>query len=103
MDLYDLEALVRSRLGIPCNQTNHVPREESPVGKWTLKVSDQNNENKGHFLGWSMTFWGSAVDPDQAEPYELPDDPKEGHNLPPHPTSSEDGTKKILEHARNSG
>lgn len=64
-------------------------RDENPAGKWTLKVSDQNNDNKGFFLGWSMTLWGSAIDPDIAELYELPDEPNEGHNLPPHPTASE--------------
>jgi kexin len=68
-------------------------RDENPVGDWTLVVSDQNNSNNGSFLGWSMSLWGSAIDAAQAVLYELPDDPNEGHNLPPHPTTS-DQTKQ---------
>jgi len=57
-------------------------RDEDPVGKWTLKVSDQSNHEKGSFLGWSMTMWGSAVDASLAEKFELPDDPDAEHHLP---------------------
>jgi kexin len=53
-------------------------------------VKDQNNDEEGSFLGWSMTLWGSAIDPDDTEKYELPDDPNEGHNLPPHPSATEE-------------
>jgi kexin len=34
-------------------------------------------------------MWGSAIDPTLAEKYEFPDEPNEGHNLPPHPTSTD--------------
>jgi kexin len=68
-----------------------VCRDENPVGQWTIRVFDQGNaEENGNFLGWTMTFWGSAKDSSQATKYELPDDPNEGHNLPPHPSATED-------------
>ncbi|KAG8809361.1 pheromone processing endoprotease [Serendipita sp. 399] len=62
--------------------------DENPIGEWTLRVFDLENEHKGYFLGWSMIMWGSSTDPDYAEKYELADDPNEGHNLPPHPAAS---------------
>ncbi|KAG8803836.1 pheromone processing endoprotease [Serendipita sp. 398] len=62
--------------------------DENPVGEWTIRVFDQENEQKGYFLGWSMIMWGSSIDPDYAERYQIADDPNEGHNLPPHPTAS---------------
>ncbi|KIM30986.1 hypothetical protein M408DRAFT_7406 [Serendipita vermifera MAFF 305830] len=54
--------------------------DENPVGKWTVRVKDQNNTEKGYFLGWSMTMWGSAIDASLAEKFELTD---EHLNLPP--------------------
>ncbi|TCD67278.1 pheromone processing endoprotease [Steccherinum ochraceum] len=37
--------------------------DENPIGTWTLRVSDQNKQaEKGTFLGWTMTFWGSVID-----------------------------------------
>lgn len=51
-------------------------RDEDPVGKWTLRVKDrQNNGNNGTFVSWSMQLWGSAIDATKAEPYRLPGDP----------------------------
>jgi kexin len=45
---------------------------EDPVGQWTIRVSDQNSKNEsGRFLGWSMIFWGSAIDSAKTEKYEL--------------------------------
>lgn len=41
-----------------------------------------------------MSLWGSAIDASLATLYELPDDPNEGHNLPPHPTGTEEQTKQ---------
>lgn len=47
-------------------------RGENPIGKWTIRVSDQGREDQfGHFIGWSMSLWGSTVDPDKAKPYVL--------------------------------
>lgn len=64
-------------------------RDEDPVGKWTLKVSDQSNDEEGSFLGWSMTMWGSAIDASLAEKFELPNDPNAQHNLPSHVSPTE--------------
>ncbi|KAF8163396.1 peptidase S8/S53 domain-containing protein [Crassisporium funariophilum] len=45
---------------------------EDPVGDWTIKVKDQNeDERNGTFLGWNMIFWGSVVDTSKAEKYEV--------------------------------
>ncbi|KAG9052624.1 pheromone processing endoprotease [Serendipita sp. 407] len=68
---------------------------ENPVGKWTIRVSDQSNQHTGYFLGWSMTLWGSSTDPDYSKKFELADDPNEGHNLPPHPTSTSTTIKQL--------
>ena len=35
-----------------------------------------------------MTLWGSAIDPEDVEKFELADEPNEGHNLPPHPAAT---------------
>ncbi|KAF9535248.1 peptidase S8/S53 domain-containing protein [Crepidotus variabilis] len=46
---------------------------EDPIGTWTLKVKDQNKLNSnGTFLGWSMVFWGSSIDPAKTTKYEVP-------------------------------
>lgn len=49
-------------------------RDEKPIGAWTLRVSDQNKEDEhGTFLGWTMSLWGSAIDPSKALPsYDVP-------------------------------
>lgn len=56
-------------------------RDEYPVGDWTIKVFD--NEDPGHsgkFLGWTMSLWGSVIDPTQAKEYIVP---QVEHTLPP--------------------
>lgn len=51
-------------------------RDENPVGTWTLRVRDrQDNGHNGTLLSWSMQLWGSAIDATLAEPYRLPGDP----------------------------
>ena len=36
-------------------------------------MSDQGSEQEsGKFLGWRMKFWGTTIDPSQAEKYEVP-------------------------------
>lgn len=55
-----------------------LPRDENPVGTWTIRVSDQNSQdNSGSFLGWTMSLWGSVIDASKAEKFELanPDTP----------------------------
>jgi kexin len=48
-------------------------RDESPIGTWTIRVNDQGREgHSGKFLGWSMTMWGSVIDPTKAKKYEVP-------------------------------
>jgi len=55
--------------------------EESPVGEWTIRVFDREvPEHSGKFLGWTMSLWGSVVDPAQAKEYIVP---QIEHTLPP--------------------
>ncbi|KAJ7583085.1 peptidase S8/S53 domain-containing protein [Mycena floridula] len=67
---------------------------ENPLGDWTIKVSDQQStEFNGSFIGWSMMFWGSSIDPAKAKLFELPpeDDtfpPKDDPTDPVTPTTS---------------
>ncbi|EMD38165.1 hypothetical protein CERSUDRAFT_64430 [Gelatoporia subvermispora B] len=48
--------------------------DENPIGDWLIRVSDQNKENEsGAFLGWTMTLWGSVIDPDASfKVYDVP-------------------------------
>lgn len=48
-----------------------VARGENPVGNWTIRISDLENENNGTFLGWNMVLWGSAIDPAKSTKFEL--------------------------------
>ncbi|KAJ8454944.1 hypothetical protein ONZ45_g19110 [Pleurotus djamor] len=49
---------------------------EDPVGDWTIRVSDQKTpKENGTFHGWSMMFWGSAIDGSKATKFDIkPDD-----------------------------
>ncbi|KAI0042684.1 hypothetical protein FA95DRAFT_1525115 [Auriscalpium vulgare] len=39
--------------------------DENPIGDWTIRVSDVGAEGRhGHFLGWSLSLFGSVVNPD---------------------------------------
>ncbi|EJD53164.1 hypothetical protein AURDEDRAFT_110900 [Auricularia subglabra TFB-10046 SS5] len=61
--------------------------DESPIGDWTLRVSDQGvQERKGNFLGWSMTLWGAAINPAAATPWVLPN--PHGEETDPAPAST---------------
>jgi len=54
---------------------------ESPVGDWTIRVFDKENPgHSGKFLGWTMSLWGSVVDPALAKEYIVP---QIEHTLPP--------------------
>lgn len=72
-------------------------RDESPVGDWTIKVFDKEDPgHQGKFLGWTMSLWGSVIDPAGAKEYIVP---QIEHTLPPdhdaeNPESS--ATTKIL-------
>ncbi|KAJ3529972.1 hypothetical protein NM688_g7777 [Phlebia brevispora] len=47
--------------------------DEDPLGEWTIRVFDQGRENhSGKFLGWTMTLWGSVIDPALAKQYDVP-------------------------------
>lgn len=42
------------------------------MGEWQIRVSDQEKEDaRGKFLGWSLTLFGSALDPALTTPYEV--------------------------------
>jgi len=47
--------------------------EENPVGEWTIRVSDKGSATEsGRFLGWTMSLWGSTIDPTKAREYTVP-------------------------------
>ena len=76
MDIYVIEALV----SLYKNYESAIliqfsfPRGEDPIGNWTIRVSDQEDERStGNFLGWRMSFWGSSIDASKANPYEFRD------------------------------
>lgn len=49
--------------------------DESPAGDWTIIVHDRANpKTTGNFWAWSMTLWGSSVDPAKAKPWNFPED-----------------------------
>ncbi|KAG8793904.1 pheromone processing endoprotease [Ceratobasidium sp. 428] len=51
-------------------------RDEDPVGKWKICVSDQHDAaHNGSFLAWSMSMFNSVIDPYKVEPWTAPDDP----------------------------
>lgn len=67
---------------------NRLKRDENPVGTWTLRVKDkQNNGKTGTFEKWSMHLWGSAIDAAKATPYQLPDN-WDYPPLPPMPSKT---------------
>lgn len=77
MGLYECQALVRPH----CKSVNwyavltylSLCRDEDPVGTWTLRVRDrQNNGKRGVFQAFSLALWGSSIDPALAKPYQLP-------------------------------
>ena len=56
-------------------------RDENPVGDWTITVLDQQDPvHHGKFLGWSLSLWGSVIDPALAKEYIVP---HIEHTLPP--------------------
>lgn len=103
MDFHVHQALVSFPFaGISMNILLKQNRGEDPVGDWTIKVSDQKTpKENGTFHGWSMMFWGSAIDPDKTSKFEIqPDDnllpPSLDLNAPTvtvHPTSTKTHTK----------
>lgn len=47
-------------------------RDENPIGNWTLKVWDQDQDDEhGYVIGWTMTLWGSSRDASKAGPFTL--------------------------------
>ena len=78
-------------------------RDEDPTGRWTIRVNDQGSEKEsGHFIGWSMTLWGSANDPERATPYilqnteDLPFPPPERPQEPLPQTTTETATSTVV-------
>ncbi|KAH7317982.1 peptidase S8/S53 domain-containing protein [Rhizoctonia solani] len=62
--------------------------EEDPVGKWTIRVSDQHTgAHNGSFLAWEMALFGSVIDPSKVELWSVPDDPQDP-NATPAPAST---------------
>ncbi|KAF8511141.1 peptidase S8/S53 domain-containing protein [Hysterangium stoloniferum] len=69
---------------------------ENPIGNWTIRVFDQGIEGStGTFLGWTMGFFGSSIDPAAAVPYTLNTvTASPGNPLPPPPPTPTDGNTK---------
>ncbi|BGP13946.1 hypothetical protein JCM10213_005530 [Rhodosporidiobolus nylandii] len=76
--------------------------DEDPVGTWTLRVRDrQNNGKNGTFHSFSLQLWGSSIDASLAKPYQLPaqydDDAEDGTVAAPAPlpsTTAEGGAQQ---------
>lgn len=79
-------------------------RDEDPLGEWTIRVSDLGTEgHSGKFLGWSMTLWGSTIDPTKAQNFEVPLIEEtlpplfpSDNDQPADPTTTEPVTKTIV-------
>ncbi|KAG8752313.1 pheromone processing endoprotease [Ceratobasidium sp. 423] len=72
--------------------------EEDPVGKWTIRVSDQHNgEHNGTFLAWQMTLFGSVIDPSKVELWTIPDDPQVPNEAPATTTITATATSTTAE------
>lgn len=78
-----------------CADPGH--RDESPIGDWTIRVFDKEDPgHNGTFLGWTMSLWGSVIDPSKAKEYIVP---QIEHTLPPdHDAENPDSpvTTKVL-------
>lgn len=81
MEVYEREALVRD-VGSCLLRFAHLKhRGEYPVGDWTIRVFDKEDPgHSGKFLGWTISLWGSVIDPAQAKEYIVP---QVEHTLPP--------------------
>ncbi|PWN50622.1 hypothetical protein IE53DRAFT_379599 [Violaceomyces palustris] len=54
--------------------------DESPIGEWKVRVFDEAHPEKtGNFYAWSMTLWGSSIDPSKAVAWNFPEDSVEYH------------------------
>ncbi|KAG8793900.1 pheromone processing endoprotease [Ceratobasidium sp. 428] len=63
--------------------------DEDPVGKWTIRVSDQHDAaHNGSFLAWSMSMFGSVIDPSKVELWTVPDDPVDPATVPATPITT---------------
>ncbi|KAH9945793.1 peptidase S8/S53 domain-containing protein [Epithele typhae] len=69
----------------------HPRRDESPLGDWTIRVSDQRKEDQsGVFLGWTLSIWGSVADEVKShKSYVVPTD-EHDEILPPPPKTVAD-------------
>ena len=69
------------------------------MGEWSIRVSDQNNDNyPGSFIGWSMTIWGSVADASKVTLYDVsPDDDETAFPpLPGNSTSGASSTSSVI-------
>ncbi|TFY82973.1 hypothetical protein EWM64_g1044, partial [Hericium alpestre] len=79
--------------------------DEDPLGDWTIRVSDQGaGGHNGTFLGWSLSLWGSVIDPAQVKEYVISQYEKvlpsvlEGTPTDGEPSSSSKAHPKPTEH-----
>lgn len=50
-------------------------REESAIGDWVITVVDQNNpEQTGKFVAWSLQLWGESINPELARDWSPAED-----------------------------
>lgn len=83
MAVHDAETLVSflSHLVRSHELTSGLRRDDSALGKWSLKVGDVDfgeQDASGAFLGWSMTLWGTARDASRVVPWVVPN-PSDAH------------------------
>lgn len=81
MEVHEREALVGGVASSLLRFAYIKRRDEYPAGDWTIRVFDNEDpEHSGKFLGWTMSLWGSVIDPAQAKEYIVP---QVEHTLPP--------------------
>jgi kexin len=52
--------------------SNIFSRDEDPLGTWTIRVNDQGEDgSSGAFLGWTMSLWGSTIEPSTAKQWSV--------------------------------
>ncbi|KAF8903462.1 peptidase S8/S53 domain-containing protein [Gymnopilus junonius] len=76
---------------------------ENPIGEWTLHVLDQDDpKESGAFLGWSMAFWGTAIDASKATKFVEPvvDNALPPADSPPRPVLNDPDMTKTTEYAK---
>ena len=63
MEIHEHETLVSPLYLRTAANADPAPRDENPIGEWTIRVLDRINPDKtGRFKSWSLQLWGEAAD-----------------------------------------